>query len=289
MIRFVCLYSSRLKRPLYNDHFKMPNRTWPSKKTRFKLLPNLRFFRCREHNYSFQTARPKTVFSNATSIVLFCMIQGLSFAASAPISLESANIKPRDMSSVKLGATFFAQHCMSCHTLKYLRYNQLAKNAGITYEKMPIDKKDWWFGAVPPDLSLITRSKSVDWVYTYLHSFYVDSKRPLGSNNLLVNNSSMPNILLPMQGEQLLRTTALLPKVSGHIQWYDLLQLQKQGSQTQTEFDQNIKDVVNFLYYAGEPNKQARITLGFWVLGVIIVLLVLMILLKKEYWKDIKN
>lgn len=219
---------------------------------------------------------------------VLCLLASLSaYAAGASIALASANINPGDIGSIKKGAAFFAQHCMSCHTLKYLRYNALAKEEGITYDKMPIGKKEWWFGAVPPDLSLTARAKGVNWIYTYLHSFYVDPNTTLGSNNLLVKQSSMPNILLPMQGEQILRKTPLLPKVSGHVAWYDLLVLTKKGNQSSAEFDQNMRDVVNFLHYASEPKKQARISLGFWVLGVIVVLLILLVLLKREYWKDI--
>jgi len=223
-----------------------------------------------------------------SGLILFCMVHHV-FAASSAISLENPNINLQDINSIKRGAHFFAQHCLSCHTMKYLRYNQLANKAGITYKKMPIGKKDWWFGAIPPDLTLIARSKGISWLYTYLHSFYVDTKQTLGSNNLLVKNSSMPNILLPMQGEQVLRKTALLPKISGRVEWYDLLELKKQGSKTPAQFDHNIKDLVNFLHYASEPKKQARVMVGYWVVGAILILLGLMILLKKDYWKDIKN
>ena len=77
----------------------------------------------------------------------------------------------------------------------YLRYDKIAQEAGITYEKMPINVKTWPYGVTPPDLSLEADVRGVDWIYTYLHSFYQDSSRPTGVNNLLVPNTAMPDIV----------------------------------------------------------------------------------------------
>lgn len=206
----------------------------------------------------------------------------------AGLVLAEAPINRTDMDSIKRGATFFANTCMACHTLIYLRYNDVAKKAGITYEKMPINVKDWPLGVKPPDLSLETNVRGVDWIYTYLHSFYVDPSRPTGSNNLLLPNTAMTNIVAPYQGEQHLVKDAT-PDLLGHFQWYDLVQLTRQGSMTPEQFDATIRDLVNFLAYAAEPYYEEQRKIGAWVLGFIVILGIMMYFLKREYWKDVKK
>jgi len=204
--------------------------------------------------------------------------------------LAKAPIDQSDMASIKRGAKFFAATCMSCHTIIYLRYDKVAQEAGITYEKMPINVKNWPYGVVLPDMSLEADIRGVDWVYTYLHSFYVDTTRPTGRNNLLVHNTSMPGILAPYQGDQVLVTQAPDAGIIWHdVEWFDLLKLEKQGNMTPEEYDATIADLVNFLAYAAEPFHQEQQRIGYWVLGFLVVLFVLAYLMKKEYWKDIKK
>jgi ubiquinol-cytochrome c reductase cytochrome c1 subunit len=153
---------------------------------------------------------------------------------------------------------------------------------------MPINVTTWPFNVRPPDLSLEASIRGPDWIYTYLHSFYQDSKRPTGMNNLLVQNTAMPAILAPYQGTQTLVTNPMRDML-GHLRWYDLLELQQQGSMTPEQFDQTVTDIVNFLAYASEPYYVEQHKIGWWVLGFLVVLFVLMYLLKKEYWKDVKK
>jgi ubiquinol-cytochrome c reductase cytochrome c1 subunit len=206
------------------------------------------------------------------------------------MALAKAPINQMDMESVKRGAKFFATNCLSCHTLKYLRYDKLAQEAGITYEKMPLNVKSWPYGITPPDLSLEADVRGVDWIYTYLHSFYKDPARPTGANNLLVPNSAMPAILAPYQGEQVLSK----PSDNGngiypHTEWYDLVTLVKQGTMTSQQYDETTADVVNFLAYASAPYYAEQHHLGWWVIGFLCILLVMMYFLKVEYWKDVKK
>src|SRR5689334_8387127 len=105
-------------------------------------------------------------------------------AEETPIALEKAPINTSDIESIKRGAKFFSTVCMACHTAIYLRYNKLAKESGVTYERMPVNVKQWPFDITPPDLSLEANYRGLDWIYTYLHSFYVDPSRPTGFNNL---------------------------------------------------------------------------------------------------------
>jgi ubiquinol-cytochrome c reductase cytochrome c1 subunit len=206
------------------------------------------------------------------------------------IALSKAPIDRSDMESVKRGAKFFASTCMSCHTMVYLRYNKLAQDAGITIEKMPINVATWPYGVTPPDLSLEASVRGVDWIYTYLHSFYKDTARPTGVNNLLVPNSAMPGIISAYQGEQNLTTDKLDLGVINHtIYWYDLVTLTSQGSMTPGQFDDTMTDLVNFLAYASEPYREQQQHIGWWVLGFLSILFVLTFLLKKEYWKDVKK
>jgi ubiquinol-cytochrome c reductase cytochrome c1 subunit len=217
------------------------------------------------------------------------ILPAISFADIPPIALEQVSINVDDTKSVERGAKFFAATCMSCHTLIYLRYDKLANAAGVTYEKMPVNTK-WPEGAVPPDLSLEASVRGKDWLYTYLHSFYIDSKRPTGVNNLLVQNTMMPGIIAIYQGQQALSIDLKQSATLDHVlQWYDVLTLQSKGSMSSPQFDATIADVVNFLSYAAEPFHAEQTRLGWKVLVFLAIFFVFAYLLKREYWKDIKK
>lgn len=206
------------------------------------------------------------------------------------LELAQAPIDRSDMQSIKRGAKFFATNCMSCHTMVYLRYDKVAQEAGVTYDKMPINVKTWPYGVTPPDLSLEASVRGVNWIYTYLHSFYQDPARPTGANNLLVPETAMPAILAPYQGQQALAKGKPQSGIFLHnVEWYDLLVLTQQGSMTPEEFDATTADIVNFLSYAAEPYRIEQHRIGWWVLGFLAILFVLTYFLKKEYWKDIKK
>jgi len=221
--------------------------------------------------------------------ILLFLINSIVVAEEVNIALEKVHINLRDKHSIERGAKFFATNCMACHTLVYLRYNKIAHQAGITYEKMPINVKSWPYGITPPDLSLEANVRGVDWIYTYLHSFYVDPARPTGVNNLLVPNTAMGGILAAYQGQQILASDTRQSRlIFGHEpQWYDKLELKSSGSMTPQEFDSAITDVVNFLAYAADPYHNEQIKIGYWVIGFLFILFVLAYFLKKAYWKDI--
>lgn len=205
------------------------------------------------------------------------------------IALSKAPIDTSDLDSIKRGAKFFAANCMSCHTMVYLRYDKLAQENGVLYDKMPVNVKNWPNGIIPPDLSLEVDVRGADWIYTYLHSFYQDTNRPSGVNNLLVQNTAMPGIVSAFQGTQL-RIEGSPPTALYHeLHWYDLLILQKPGSMTPDQFDAAMRDLVNFLTYAAHPYEAEQHYLGWWVLGFLFIFLILAYYLKKEYWKDIKK
>lgn len=232
------------------------------------------------------------ILSGMSLLAIFFMLSSVQAEESKFDGLQLAhpNINRSDMVSIKRGAKFVATNCLSCHSFVYLRYNKVAQEAGITYEKMPLNVKSWPYGITPPDLSLVADVRGLNWLYTYLHSFYLDPKRPTGGNNLLVPDTAMPNLLLPFQGEQVLVTEKpVRTELFHHIQWYDLLKQTKQGSMTPEEFDATIADVVNFLGYAAEPYRAEQHKIGFAVLAFLFVFFCLMYALKKEYWKDVKR
>jgi cytochrome c1 len=135
-----------------------------------------------------------------------------------------------------------------------------------------------WFGAAPPDLTLAGRVHSPDWLYTYLRSFYNDEARPLGTNNTIYQNVGMPNVLYDLQGDVAQECDALGDHCELHAEGNGLMSLQ--------EFDLAITDLVNFLYYVGEPVREKRQDIGFWVLIFLGFLYVLAYLLGREFSKD---
>lgn len=211
----------------------------------------------------------------------------ICFAEAKPIEglqLASAPVNYTDMESIKRGAKFFAGNCMSCHTMAYLRYDPIAKEAGIDANKAPMNLN----GVTPPDLSLEADVRGEDWIYTYLHSFYKDPKSSTGANNLIFPGTAMPAVLAPFQGEQELVAKPTYDMMN-HVEWFDLVKPIKSGSMSPEEFETTVTDVVNFLAYAAQPYRPEAHRIGMWVLGFLAVLFVFMYLLKKEYWKDVKK
>jgi len=234
---------------------------------------------------------------------VLCLSSGPVCAEGAEsIKLDKVAIDLSDKPALQRGAQLFMNHCAGCHSLKYVRYENMAKDIGIVdMEGKVLDdvlKKNLmfvgdkvtdmihvsmtpqdganWFGIAPPDLSLVARSRGADWLYTYLRSFYQDDKRPWGVNNLVFHDVAMPHVLLELQGDQVLSGDKTSP-----------LRLAHAGKLNKQQYDQAIQDLVNFLVYVGEPAQEARKNLGVWVLLFLGVFFVFAFLLKKEYWKDV--
>lgn len=224
--------------------------------------------------------------------IILLLINSSVFAQEAVnVALEKAPVNIHDTASIKRGAKFFANNCMVCHTMIYLRYNKLAKDAGVVYDKMPINVTTWPLGVKPPDLSLVANIRGADWIYTYLHSFYADPARPTGFNNLLMPNTAMSGIVAPYQGKQVLApANEMNNKIyMNHFNWYDLLVLENQGSMTPEQFDQTVTDVVNFLVYAADPYRAQQEKIGYAVLFFMFIFFVLTFFLKKSYWDSLES
>ena len=227
-------------------------------------------------------------------ILMLLLIQSSFVFASEEIHLEKAPIDLSDQPSLQKGAKTFINYCLNCHSAKYMRYNKLldiglskkdikenllftGKKIGDPMEiSMPVKESKKWFGATPPDLSVVARSRGSDWIYSYMKGFYRDSSREIGWNNVVYVNSAMPHILWELQGEQ------ELDKNTGE------LSLIKAGKLNQKEYDSVIVDLTNFITYMSEPGQLKRKKMGFYVVGFLLLLLVLTIKLKKEFWRDIK-
>jgi len=222
------------------------------------------------------------------------------------VHLDQANIDPTNKSSLQRGARTFVNYCLGCHSAAYERYNRLAHDLGIseddvienlmfTGEKIgdhmtnPANRKDQkeWFGAAPPDLTLVSRVRGVDWLYTYLRSFYIDEKRPFGVNNAVFPNVGMPDVLWELQGWQKPVYETEKDENGTDRQVLKSVEMASQGSQSPEEFDRTVRDLVNFLAYMGDPVKLERQALGYKVILYLLLFFVVAYLLKKEYWKDV--
>ena len=236
--------------------------------------------------------------------VLWCvaLLPALALAnAGAP--LDTAPINSRDKLSLQRGVSHFVNYCLSCHSANFMRYSRL-QDLGLTEEQikthllpagvkigdpmsitmLPQDAKTW-FGKVPPDLSVIARSRGVDWLYSYLRGFYRDDKKASGWNNTVFPDVGMPHVLVELQGEQVLHHESEKGEHAAHSA---KLMLEKPGKLTKLEYDEFVADLVNYLDYMAEPSKGKRILTGILVLFFLALLLPLVVLIKKEYWKDLK-
>ena len=226
--------------------------------------------------------------------------------AASNVQLDEANIDPTDKESLRRGAEYFANYCYNCHSIALMRFSRISTDLEISEEviiktmlftgakvgdnmkvNMRNEEAKRWFGTAPPDLSVIARARGVNWLYTYLRSFYHDPSRPWGVNNAVFRDVAMPHVLWELQGLQ----TPVFKTVRDEegvehsvIERFDLLE---QGKQTPTQFDNTVRDIVNFLHYVGEPAKQTRLALGKWVIGFLVFFFVIVYLLKQEYWRDI--
>lgn len=229
-----------------------------------------------------------------------------ALAAGGGYHLDSANNDLRNKASLQRGAKMFVNYCMGCHSAEYQRYGRMGRDIGLTDDQvvenlvftdakvgdlmkngMSKDDAKVWFGAAPPDLTVIARSRGVDWLYTYLRTFYLDPSRPWGVNNAVFPDVGMPHVLWELQGWQVpVFVTETDEEGQEHevLEGFDLVQ---EGSLSPGEFDRDVRDLVNFLAYMGEPNQLERKALGVKVLLFLLLMTVVFYLLKKEYWRDI--
>ena len=230
-----------------------------------------------------------------------------AFAAGGEVHVDKAENDIHNQASLQRWARNFVNYCLGCHTAKYVRYNRMAADIGLSEQQMidnlmftgdsphqtmtnamhPADAKKW-FGVAPPDLSLIARSKGPDYVYTFLRSFYVDPTKATGFNNLALPGTAMPHVLWELQGLQ----DAVWEghtDAQGNVQkHFKEFKPAAPGKLSADEYDAFVRDTVNFLEYIGEPVQARRQSLGYVVIAFLVFFTLLSYALKKEFWKDVK-
>ena len=223
----------------------------------------------------------------------------------------TANANVTDIASLQRGARDFVAYCLGCHSLKYERWSRLAQDlniptalltkdlippgegpAGYIISPMVTADAEKWFGKAPPDLSLMARARGTDYLYQYLKTFYVDSDRATGANNLAFPQSAMPDVVSPLEGLKMpVYKSIEVRGPDGQMvkqQVFDHFKQISPGSMTPQQFDQFVHDLVNFLDYVGDPQQAERRSMGIWVVLFLLVATGLAYLLKREFWKDVK-
>lgn len=256
---------------------------------------------------------------NRLIALLFALMPCVALGAASGYELDEANIDLTDKASLQDGARTFVNYCMGCHSAQYQRYERVATDLGIPEELMlenmvftgaligehmengmrPVDGKVW-FGTAPPDLTMVSRVRGEDWLYTYMRTFYEDPTRPLGANNKVFPNVGMPNVLAELQGHQVIGCKPM-PVVEDGKPVRDTLTgdtVQEEqcdvltvvpgtGTQSEEEFDETVRNLVAFLAYSADPVKLERHRIGIYVLLYLAFLFIFAYLLKREYWRDI--
>jgi ubiquinol-cytochrome c reductase cytochrome c1 subunit len=221
--------------------------------------------------------------------------------------------KLTDNAALQHGAKLFVNYCLNCHSAAYMRYNRMA-DIGLTDEqiranlmfagdkvgdpmKAAIDARQAkeWFGAAPPDLSVIARSRSspgqgsgADYIYTYLRTYYRDDSKPTGWNNLAFPSVGMPHVLWELQGER----RPIFEKKTEHGHETEVFtgrwEVLKPGALDARAYDTAAADLVAFLQWMSEPVQKTRVQLGVWVLVFLGLFTVIAWRLNAAYWKDVK-
>jgi ubiquinol-cytochrome c reductase cytochrome b subunit len=253
-------------------------------------------------------------------VLVFVPIKAVGAEGAFKCGAVECDVMEPDLSnkeSLQRGAKYFVNYCMGCHSAKFSRYERVADDLGIPHELMldnlvfsdqrigelmqislrPAQAKAW-FGVVPPDLSLVARARSPEWLYTYLRNFYKDETRPWGVNNRVFPNVGMPHAMIGAQGllecgpgpklaagGGVLRDNLGNPEVDEHCG--ALKEGVIKGTMTGEEFDRAVYDLVNFMEYMGEPAALKRERMGVFVLLFLSVLFIFTYLLNREYWKGI--
>jgi ubiquinol-cytochrome c reductase cytochrome c1 subunit len=241
------------------------------------------------------------------AIMMLALLPVVGFASSGNVHLDKVKVDLSDQASLQRGAKIFVNYCLSCHSASYMRYNRMAADLGLTEVQVEenmgfitddkgkfqagalmkatinVDEAKAAFNTMPPDLSLTARSRSANWIYTYLRSFYRDEKTPSGWNNVVFPNVSMPHVLWAWQGTY----AAEFKTDENGAKHFEGFKPVKAGSMSNEEYDKAISDLTAFMVYLGEPAKLVRYRLGSYVLLFLAFFLVFVYLLKKNYWKDV--
>ena len=247
-----------------------------------------------------------------SALFLLITLSSGVLAAGGGIAWDKAPNKSNDLVALQNGAKVFVNYCQNCHAAGYMRFNRLT-DIGLTEKqikdnllfttdkigetmKVSMDVKNAkdWFGVVPPDLTLIARSRSAagqgsgaDYLYTYLRTYFRDDTKPTGWNNLAYPNSAMPHVLWDLQGERKPIYSEVVEhgkKVAVFKGWEQVTP----GTMTPLQYDQSMADLVGFLQWMSEPSQNNRVRIGVWVLLFLLLLTFAAWRLNAAFWKDVK-
>lgn len=245
----------------------------------------------------------------AAVATMAAMLMSSAFAAGGGAKLDAAHNDVGNTASLQRGARNFMNYCSGCHSAKYVRYNTLGEGLGLsedqlienlmfnadkTHETIRVamrgDNAQDWFGQQPPDLSLIARSLGTDHIYTFLRSYYADEKSSTGWGNSL-KTVSMPHVLWELEGVKVkaVHDDEGHDEEDGHgdaaASDYETVVA---GTLNAEDYDQFVRDTVNFLAYIAEPVQLKRKSIGVWVMAFLVIFFFIALGLKKEIWKDVK-
>jgi ubiquinol-cytochrome c reductase cytochrome c1 subunit len=241
------------------------------------------------------------------SSLLLLAVTDSNAAGDGAIKLRPANNDISDTESLQRGARNFMNYCSGCHSAKYVRFNRMGRDLGLTEDQLienlmfnaevPHDTiqrtmRDEdairWFGKPPPDLSVTPRSRGINYVFNFLQSFYVDPESPTGVDNVILPGTSMPDVLWELQGYQkAIFSENESDDGEGTELVFEGFEPVTEGIISAEEFQRFVRDTVNFLDYMSEPAQLKRKAIGVWVLMFLAVFLVLAYMLKKQIWKDV--
>jgi ubiquinol-cytochrome c reductase cytochrome c1 subunit len=233
---------------------------------------------------------------------LVALLLACNVFAAGGAELEPAENDINDSNSLQRGARNFMNYCSGCHSAKYVRFNRIGEdlelsdvqmidnlmfNADKTFEtiqaSMSPDDAARWFGQAPPDMSLMARARTTDYIYNFLKGFYIDPDSPTGVDNSILGGTSMPHVLWELQGFQ----EGVFTEDEHRLSVFSHFEPITSGSMSPGEFDSFVRDTVNFLEYISEPVSTKRREIGVWVLLFLAVFWVIASMLKKEIWKDV--
>lgn len=257
----------------------------------------------------------KTIGFTKKAILGLMLAFGLASVAQAAgggVAWDKAPNKINDVAALQSGAKLFVNYCLNCHSAAFMRFNRL-QDIGLTEQqikdnllvtngkvgdtmKAAIDPQQAkaWFGANPPDLSVIARSRAgaggtgADYLYTYMRTFYRDEDKPTGWNNLAFPNVGMPHAMWELQGDR----RPIFEEVKEHGSVSHVFkgkwEQRQPGTMTVQQYDEAVGNLVNYLQWMAEPAQNTRVRVGVWVLLFLGVLTFLTWRLNAAYWKDIK-
>jgi ubiquinol-cytochrome c reductase cytochrome c1 subunit len=236
-----------------------------------------------------------------------CFFASQGMAAGGSVHLEPADIDADNINSLQRGARNYMNYCSGCHSAQYVRFSTIGKHLNLSEEQltdnlmfnaqktfetiqtnMPADDAERWFGTAPPDLSLMARARGADYVYNFLKGFYVSEDSPTGVNNIVLVGTSMPHVLWELQGDQKANFSHHENEDGSVTSTFEGFEQLSAGQMDSEDYDEFVRDTVNFLVYIAEPIRQDRRKLGVWVLMFLVFFFILATQLKKAIWKDVE-